>query len=244
MIGRGIVGDPGDPEIEQARPPAFVDHDVRQLDVAMHDKPRMRIGNGIAQLEEEPQAIVETGLGPRAPGTDIFAVDIFHRHVGAAVFGDAAVDQPGYAGMFERGEQLAFRFERGGARDGLGAQHLQGDLLRETRLGPLGQIDLAHPAASDQPDDPERTHLRAAGERGIFRRRGGERGAGRHVERARAFFGEEQAADLIGDERFGARARKRVLPLPGPQRDQAVEKSPDRLPFAWGGPSHDGRDAR
>jgi hypothetical protein len=121
-----------------------------------------------------------------------------------------------------------------------GPQQLERDALGEAAVGAFGQIDFAHPAAADQPPDPERPDRRPRGQRTIARidRFGGHQW---FVEQPdRAVRGQHRAhlpADIIA--RFERQQSGFLLRRGNIQ--QPIEQHVDAGPFGGCGMAHRGK---
>ena len=143
----------GDTEVEQLHATFGVDQDVRRLQIPVDHQVSMRVGDGLADLREQAQALRQRRAGLRAVRRDRHTLDEFHRHIGPAVGRDAAVVEAGNAGVLQPGEDLPFDVEALELRDRFGLQQLDRCALREAAVGALGFVDLAHAAAAQVADD-------------------------------------------------------------------------------------------
>src|ERR1700692_4404356 len=82
---------------------------------------------------------------------DAFALDVLHHEVGTPARRNSSIQQPGYIGMAHPGQDLPFHLEM--AKDQIGIHSPLQDFdrrsLLELSVGPLRQIDAAHPSFSD-----------------------------------------------------------------------------------------------
>ena len=110
----------------------------------MNDQMRVRISDGVADLQKQIEPLRERRLRAFAPGQQILAIDELHRHPWPAFLGDASVVQPCNARMLESGENLSLGFETFERRIRARQHELQRDTLIEIALRALGQPHLAH----------------------------------------------------------------------------------------------------
>ena len=101
-----------------------------------------RVLDGLARLDEEAESILEAEASGVAEGGDLVALDELHREVGAAAFGEPAVDDLGDAGVVHDREGLSLLLEAGDHGLGVhaGLDELEGDPLGEG-LASLGDPD-------------------------------------------------------------------------------------------------------
>ena len=168
LLGRHVSGRPADlrlgpdlarrhgqAEVHDARAAAAVDHHVGRLQVAVQDAAVVRRGEARAELARDLERLVlRQPADPPEQRRQILAVDVLHREEVPAVHLADVVDAahvrvrhlPRRPHLRE--EPIEQRPVRGEAV----RQELQRDRLAELQV--VGAVDLAHPAAADQPDDP------------------------------------------------------------------------------------------
>ena len=123
------------------------------------------------------QTLRNSSTRPRSgscPAVDALAFHVFQRDEGLAVAGDAAVQEVGDVGMLQRGQDAALfghalrqaRAVRAGA-----GQQLQRDLLARIAIVALGQVDHAHAAFAQQPQDAVLARLRRVDAAAFLQRR-------------------------------------------------------------------------
>ncbi|MCR6700805.1 MAG: hypothetical protein NVV68_06515 [Dokdonella sp.] len=155
MAGTGlrIIGEAGHAEIDQARPSVAIDQQIGRLQIAMDDEPCMRVGERLADRQDQRHDGARVEREPLAVDVDRLAVDVLHDHVRPAAVQQSAIDQARDAGVFEQRENLALVGEpRPGLGSGIGDQ-LERCALRELAVGALDLVDLAHAAAADRAHD-------------------------------------------------------------------------------------------
>ena len=152
-----------DAEVEELhlRPGLAVDdEDVRRLEVAVDDEAGVGVRYRVADPLEEGEARLDAERPRVAVRRDRLALDDLHREVRPAVVGEAAVEEPGDAGVREAGEDLPLLLEP--PHDGLRVHppldELEGDGLLVRAVVPLGEVDDAHPAAAEFAHDAVRPH--------------------------------------------------------------------------------------
>ena len=195
----------GDAEVEQDRPrrPVVVlgDEHIGRLQVAVDDQPPVRVGDGVADLSQEPEASV--GVEPEAGdvGRDRLAVHQLHREVRLPLVADAAVEETRDVRVAEPGQDLALAAEpvEERRRREPAADHLEGHLLRVGAVGPVGAVDRAHAALAQQAVDLPRADaapdgLDTARCQQVGRRLGGV--GGEESRRVGGVLGGEALADL------------------------------------------------
>ncbi|MCR6701670.1 MAG: hypothetical protein NVV68_11175 [Dokdonella sp.] len=185
LLGRGVLGREhargtdagiagidqlGDAEIEQLDLSGRRDQQVRRLEIAMHDQPRMRMRDRRADDQEQTQPRGDAESGTFAVRAQVDAVDVLERQPRPVLAVDAAVDQPRDVGMGQAGQDLPLGAEARVPVGGIpaAANQLDRDLLRELAVGAFGQPDRAHAAAADLAQQPERADA-ATGEIGLGR---------------------------------------------------------------------------
>ena len=111
----------------------------------------MRVGDRVADGEEEADALVDPQPLPGAELVDRLTVDQFDDDVGEAVLGGSAVEEPRDVGMLEGGQHLALGAEtpQGFGRRPATADELDRHLLAERVVGPFRQVHRAHAAAAE-----------------------------------------------------------------------------------------------
>ncbi len=116
----------------------------------MDDEVEVRVRDGVADLEKEPEPLAEVEPVRLGIGRDRLAIDELHREEGRAVGGETAVEEAGDAGVVETGEEGALAEEAGPEVGGeAGVDELEGGVLCERVIGALGPVDGAHAAAPE-----------------------------------------------------------------------------------------------
>jgi hypothetical protein len=139
---------------------ALLDRDqhVRRLDVAMEDALLVGVLDGVADRQEQPEALGDGGLPLVAVLRQRHALDQLHREVGHARLGGARVEHGGDVRVAHQGQCLALRLEA--LQELLGVEahpdHLQGHPAPD-RLGLLGDPDGAHAALAQLLAQPVRS---------------------------------------------------------------------------------------
>lgn len=144
-------GQRGQAEVQQHRSAGAVDQHVGRLDVRMQRTLGVRIGQAVAQADEQFHARADVESAPVAPAVDRLALYQLHGEPRIAVRVDTAVEQRGDVGMLEHRQHAALVAHRFGQqrRRHLGADALQRDDLRVLAVGAAGAVDLAHAAGAD-----------------------------------------------------------------------------------------------
>src|SRR5579859_4951249 len=90
---------------------------------------------------------------------DANAIDVLHHDVAETCSGDAQVEHTDDAGVIQRSQYTTLVLNRGfcGRRKEMRMQDLDGHLLREL-LHALSQVDGAHTAFAEQPQDAKRAY--------------------------------------------------------------------------------------
>jgi hypothetical protein len=146
----GRVEQLGDAEVEQLHPAVAADQDVARLQVAMDDEVPVRVGDGVADLAEKPQPLLEVVAARSAVRDEGRAFDVFEHRVGPAVRRHAAVEDPRDPRVLETGEDLALGVETLELPRRLAAQHLDRHQLLEGAVDAGGGVDLARAAFTDE----------------------------------------------------------------------------------------------
>ncbi len=94
--------------------------------------------------------------------SDRHSIDVLHHQVRLISGGRPAVDEPGDSGMIQIGEHLPLLAEalHGVQSPKSGVDQFDGDLLLECLVCALRQVDGAHPARREPPNDRVRTEAR------------------------------------------------------------------------------------
>ena len=153
------------------RLPLRVDQDIGRLEVAVHDKMRMRVRDGTRHLHAEFDACAHRESGRSGVRVDGLAVDIFQRQERAAVGGDAGIVKAGDIRVRQRRQDLAFACHALGERCDAPAhvRQLQRDLTLEETIGSICQPDARHAALANLAQQPIRADERLSG-RPLWRR--------------------------------------------------------------------------
>ncbi len=152
-----------DAEIEQPRHAAGGDQHVCRLDVAMHDQVLVGVMDGVADLEEQAQAVFQFVFALAAVIQNRLALDVIHHQVGQAGVGCTAVEQPHDVGVVEGGQRLPLLSETVDDLDAFSAaqDQLDGHLLLELLVRARAQENRAHASRADRPDHHVRTQAAA-----------------------------------------------------------------------------------
>jgi hypothetical protein len=175
--------------------------DVRRLDVAVDDPLVVGVLDGLADVEEQSQpglgrqAVLVAELDDRPP------LDQFHDEVGPPGVGGPGVEDPGDVGVVHQAKRLPLRLE---PRQHLAAvQARLDDLQRDPaadRLLLLSQVDDAHAAFTDLPQEPVRADDGAGGLGGGVVDRREQAGPGLLVKRAQLRVRAQQLLDLRAEQ--------------------------------------------
>ena len=165
----------GDSEIEQLGNAVRGHEDVSRLDVAVHDQVLMRVLHRVAHVAEQTETVVDRQLLLLAPRGNLQAIDKFQDDIRRAVFGRAAIEQPGDIGMLQMRENLSLAPEprNRGAAVQVELECLDRDLLVELGIVADREVDRTHAAVAKGTHDPigsdapaRRRHVDAGGSRG------------------------------------------------------------------------------
>ena len=222
----------GDAEIHELRRTVRGDEDVAGLQVAVHDEVLVREVNRRAHLLEQREPLDDGELSAVAVLAYGLPVDVLHDQVRQAVLRRSAVEQARDVRMFDAREDLALVPEAtdgGIARQAL-AQQLDGYQLAILVVAPLSQIDRAHAAARDLPDDlvrPGQGRMVSAGTARQVHRPGRKLALGRRRQPSVVF---EKSVEVAPD---GARARlvEKEIPFVDIEVARLVEEKPGSLPI-------------
>ena len=100
----------GDAEVDDLRHGQSAvsgDENVRGLEVAVDDALLMRVLDCLADMNEQPQPLLQSWAGPGAPACDRLAVNELHRKVRPPVSGGPGLQQFADAWMVHAGQRLA-----------------------------------------------------------------------------------------------------------------------------------------
>src|SRR5438067_1395874 len=126
----------------------------------MHDQTLMRILDAIADHLEQLQTSGDVQLAPVAPEIDALSFYVIHHEIRQSLFRAPAVNQPGDRRMIERRENIALLAEAAQhvrlAKSG--PHNLDGYLLVNNTVIARRQVNRAHPAASEFPQDQIGSH--------------------------------------------------------------------------------------
>jgi hypothetical protein len=119
----------------------------------MNNQVLMRIVNCRANCLKEFQARIEIKSMRIAKFIDRHAVDVFHDEIRTAVGQGAPVQEMRNIRMIELRQNLTFQLEARMHRYGerTTVDNFDGNLLFELSIGPLGKVNLAHPAGAQGP---------------------------------------------------------------------------------------------
>jgi hypothetical protein len=145
-----------DAEIQQFWDAGGGYQDIRRLQIAMNNEVLMGIVNRGANRLKELETRIDIETIRIAKEIDGHAIDVFHDKVSAAVGQGATIEQMRDIRVIELRQDLAFQLEarvhRNGERTAM--HHLDGDLLLELSISPLGKVNLAHPAGAQGVQHP------------------------------------------------------------------------------------------
>ncbi len=184
-----------DPEVEQDRsePTALsLGHEhVGRLEITVDDQVTMRIPDGLADLDEQPDAGVDAEFVVLGIRRDGLALDVLHHQI-RHVVADAAIDEPRDARVLEAGQDLALPLELAHALGAEQRQPLERRRLLVGPVSPLDEVDGAHTAAPDLALDAPRPEPLAGRARLIL----DELGRRALVEEGRLIVGRHHGLDL------------------------------------------------
>jgi hypothetical protein len=225
-----------DPEIEQLYLPVLGYQDVARLEVTVDHQVLVGIAYRLGHLKEEPEPVVDTESARLGVGDDGDALDVLDGEVRLPLVADPTVEQPGDVGVAQPGEDLALGQETAVDPVGVDAvsDQLEGDLLPELAVGPLGEIDDAHPPAGELADDSVGADD-AAHRVVLRRRRAGEPPAVQLEEAPGRGVGLEQPLHVPAELRIGAVLGEPPRPLLGRQLERGVEEPVGFMPVEPGG---------
>ncbi len=81
--------------------PSARDENVAGLQVAVHDQPRVRVGDRRGHLQQQPEPVARSATPAAGSTRRWLAIDVLHREVGPALPVDAGVVQARDVRMFE-----------------------------------------------------------------------------------------------------------------------------------------------
>ncbi len=155
VVGRAIVQQLGDAEVEQVGLALTCHQHVGRLQVAVHHQAAVRISHRPCHLHEQPELRPHAQPLDPAPGIDGLAVDVSQSQTWPAAVVHPGVVQPRDVRMLEQGVDVALaRHAPGQPRPPRQAWQLQRHLPLEATVGALGQPHRAHAAAAELADEP------------------------------------------------------------------------------------------
>ena len=194
------------------------EEDVLRLEVAVDDAPGVRGLERLADLDEDGQGALGRH-GARRRGGERLALQVLHDQVVPPRRHHAHVEDVDDVLVADEVDRARLGVEalhqRGVGREVL-VEHLHRDLAADERL--LAQVDRAHAAVADPPDEAEAAHRGAqewigrAGRRG-----GGHRGGLRKMSHGTMTGAKRRGPAFRGARRLGRlrpAARSVVMPLP------------------------------
>ncbi len=146
----------GDAEVEQTRHPRAVHEDVGRLDVPVDHELCVRVSDGLANLAEEVEPLVDPEPVSVAVGVDRLAVHVLHDRIGDTLGGRAAVEEACHAGMLQARQDPSLVAEAPAhllVVEGAGKQ-LDGNALVEVRVLTDAEVHDAHAAAAELLREP------------------------------------------------------------------------------------------
>ena len=136
------------------------DQDVGGLDVTVDDRLLVRVADAVADLQEQPQSLVNPQTLPVAIAGDPFAVDVLHGEIGPPVFGGPDVENASDVGVVHQPQRPSFGLEAGHHRAAFDPQPDQLDRhFLSGRSFPASPIDHAHAAFAELLHDDERADV-------------------------------------------------------------------------------------
>ena len=144
------LGDAKINDLGHGHPVMQRDENVGRFNVAMDDALLMRMLDGLANLDEQVQALGQGALVVFAVIGDPNAAHQLHHEVGSAGAGGAGVEHPGDLGMIHQRQGLALGFKAG--NDCLGVHPELDNFERHAaahRLLLLGQVHHSHTARAN-----------------------------------------------------------------------------------------------
>ncbi len=153
-LGRVVLAELGESEVEHLHPAVAVDHDVAGFEIAVLDPLGVRRGEGVGQRHGDAEELLErqAALGDRL--REGLALDVLHGEEALAVGLFDRVDGDD-VGVVEGGDGLDLALEAGEALRVVGERRRQG-LQRHLAMQPLvfGEEDDAHAAFAQLGEDP------------------------------------------------------------------------------------------
>ena len=131
-----------------------IDEHIAWLQVAMDHQSSVRVADRIAQRQKHVQSRLQRRRLLCAPLRQRLAFDVCHGHEWPPILAHPAIDQTCDAGMIQRRQEASFGLQPSLATHTVRAQQLQGGRLLELTVHAVGQINLAHAAATEQTFDP------------------------------------------------------------------------------------------
>jgi len=230
-IAVGILGkNLRNSEIEQLRRPISRDENVRGLQVAVHHQLAMCVSHGGADAKEQPEAVADGQPVRIAVSVDRLPFDQLHHKVGQAFRCGAAIDEPGYVGMLQIGQDLAFGAETRDRKRGLetALHHFDRNLLAVFVVCAHGAKNRAHAAFADllgdlvgaQPaTDPRLLNGNAAPQILAQLR-------SRLQEATGLVIGANERIDISSQRRFRAGSAEKLIPLVDGQFECPIDHVP------------------
>ena len=101
----------GDSEIEQLHLAVARDHDVRRLEIPVHDQRLVRVLRRVGHGQEHAKAILDRQPVLIAVGRHRRSVDVLHHQICAALRREPGIEEARNVGMGEPPEDVRFRLE-------------------------------------------------------------------------------------------------------------------------------------
>ena len=166
------------------------DQDVGRFDVTMDDRLLVRVADAVADLQEQPQSLVDPQTLPVAITGDPLAVHVLHGEIGTPVFGGSDIEDAGDVRVVHQPQRPSFALEAGHHRAAFDTQPDQLDRhFLSGRLLPATPVDHAHAAFAELLRNDERADVLRHGV-----------GLRRNVQRDRSGLEDLSAALVVGQQ--------------------------------------------
>ncbi len=210
----------------------------------MHHQILVGVLHRAAYVLKEGHSLRGPQLPVVAPGLEWSAVDELHGEPGSPVGGEPAIQQSGNMWMMEPSENLPFGQEAPVhlCRVHPGAHQLEGYLLLELTVRPVGQVHLTHAAPGQFTQDPKRADAHSCVQAGSLGQElrladyGGEEFGRRRLEKiAGPGIGGEQAFDFRPESRIAAAGACEIPRSLGGGKIERLVQDPGYVPPAFRG---------